>query len=118
MAMRGASRAFGLPVIADYASPIGEFAGPLAGVLAGMEWTRAHRPEARFLVTAATDTPFFPLDLVARLVEAGDGLAVAQSASGVHPASACGPSRSRPISAAILRPDTTKSATLWTSTGR
>ena len=72
---------FGLKVIADYASPrIGEFAGPLAGVLAGMEWTRAHRPEARFLVTAATDTPFFPLDLVARLVEAGDGLAVAQSA--------------------------------------
>jgi molybdenum cofactor guanylyltransferase len=79
---------FGLPVIADYASArIGDFAGPLAGVLAGMEWTRAHRPEARFLVTAATDTPFFPPGLVTRLAEAGDGraFAVAKSESGVHP---------------------------------
>jgi molybdopterin-guanine dinucleotide biosynthesis protein A len=89
---------FGLPVIADYASArIGDFAGPLAGVLAGMEWTRAHRPEARCRVTAATDTPFFPLDLVARLAEAADGraLAVAKSESGVHPVSGYGLSRLR-----------------------
>ena len=85
MAMKRRFASFGLPVIADYASP--RIAGPLAGVLARMEWTRAQRPDANFLVTAATDTPLFPLDLVARLVEAADGraLAVAKSESGVHP---------------------------------
>jgi molybdopterin-guanine dinucleotide biosynthesis protein A len=77
-----------LPVIADDASPgIGDFAGPLAGLLAGMEWAGAKHPKARYIVTAATDTPFFPRDLVARLAEASGGAkpAVASSASGVHP---------------------------------
>ena len=77
-----------LPVIADDASPgIGDFAGPLAGLLAGMEWARATHPEAHDIVTAATDTPFFPRDLVARLAEAATRgkPAVASSASGVHP---------------------------------
>lgn len=79
---------FGLPVIADYASArIGDFAGPLAGLLAAMIWVRAHRPDAKLIVSVATDTPFFPTDLVARLVDASDGgaLAVARSEIGVHP---------------------------------
>lgn len=73
--------AFGLPVVAD---SIG--AGPLAGVLAGMDWARAHVPDARAIVTAATDTPFFPLDLVKRLTEAteGNAPAVARSGMGEH----------------------------------
>lgn len=54
--------AFGLPVIAD---SIEGFAGPLAGVLAGMDW--AAEQGAEFIVTAAADTPFLPLDLVDRL---------------------------------------------------
>jgi molybdopterin-guanine dinucleotide biosynthesis protein A len=53
---------FGLPVVAD---GIAGYAGPLAGVLAGMEAAQA-RGAAR-IVTAAGDTPFFPRDLVARL---------------------------------------------------
>ncbi|TNF21664.1 MAG: molybdenum cofactor guanylyltransferase MobA [Rhodobacteraceae bacterium] len=52
----------GLPVVAD--SVVG-FAGPLAGVLAGLDWAAAQGGEA--IVTAAADTPFFPNDLVARL---------------------------------------------------
>ena len=61
---------FGLPVVAD---PVEGFAGPLAGVLAGLRWANANRPEVRWIVTAATDTPFFPEDLVARLWDgAGD----------------------------------------------
>lgn len=52
----------GLPVIPD---SIGDFSGPLAGVLAGMDWAVAQG--ATHVVTAAADTPFFPLDLVTRL---------------------------------------------------
>ncbi len=80
--------AFGLEVIADQTSEAtGEFAGPLAGVLAGMIWARAERPETDAILTAATDTPFLPLDLAQRLYSASHGtrLVVARSATGVHP---------------------------------
>ncbi len=59
-------KAFMLPVVAD---SIEGFAGPLAGVLAGMDWAAARG--ARSIVTVAADTPFFPLDLVKRLKNAG-----------------------------------------------
>jgi len=58
----------GLPVVAD---SIEGFAGPLAGVLAGLDW--AAEQGADSIVTAAADTPFFPEDLVARLVAASEG---------------------------------------------
>ncbi|MCK5503320.1 MAG: molybdenum cofactor guanylyltransferase, partial [Tritonibacter mobilis] len=58
----------GLPVVAD---TIEGFAGPLAGVLAGLDWAAEQGAEA--IVTAAADTPFFPHDLVARLVAASEG---------------------------------------------
>ncbi len=77
---------FGLPVAAD---PVEGFAGPLAGVLAGFEWTRANRSNARWVATAATDTPFFPDDLVARLLAATDGvypaISLALSGERTHP---------------------------------
>ena len=60
----------GLPVVAD---SIDGFAGPLAGVLAGLDWAAGQGADA--IVTAAADTPFFPTDLVARLVEASEGQA-------------------------------------------
>ncbi len=53
---------FGLPVIAD---SIDGFAGPLAGVLAGMDWAFANG--LKQIVTVAADTPFFPLHLVMAL---------------------------------------------------
>lgn len=56
---------FGLPIIPD---TVAGFAGPLAGVLAGMRWA-AERGHSH-VVSAAGDTPFFPTDLVARLREA------------------------------------------------
>jgi molybdopterin-guanine dinucleotide biosynthesis protein A len=78
--------AFGLPTVADEAT---DFAGPLAGILAGLEWTSAQKLQAPFIVTVATDAPFFPLDLVERLVDAerahpGHPI-VASSAAGEHP---------------------------------
>jgi molybdopterin-guanine dinucleotide biosynthesis protein A len=80
---------FRLPVVAD---SIEDFARPLGGVLAGMDWALAQR-NAYCIVTGATDTPFFPLDLVARLIEAtnGEALAVARSAEGEHYAFALWP---------------------------
>ncbi|WP_420392286.1 molybdenum cofactor guanylyltransferase MobA [Acuticoccus sp.] len=56
---------FGLPVLAD---PVEGRPGPLAGILAAMEWA-AERGADRVL-TVAADTPFLPTDLVARLVQA------------------------------------------------
>ena len=60
-------QAFGLPVAAD---AVGGFAGPLAGVLTGLEWALAHAPGAAFVATFACDAPFVPEDLVARLARA------------------------------------------------
>lgn len=73
--------AFGLPVVAD---SIEGFAGPLAGVLAGMDAAAAHGPHARLLLSAPADTPFPPADLVARLKAAMEkaGAAIAVAASG------------------------------------
>lgn len=56
---------YGLPVLPD---PVAGFAGPLAGVLAGLDWAAALG--ASHIVTVAADTPFFPADLVARLYPA------------------------------------------------
>lgn len=58
---------YGLPVVADV---IEGFAGPLAGVLTGMEWAKANAPGADYVVTVPTDIPFLPADLVPRLAEA------------------------------------------------
>ncbi|MEC9369097.1 MAG: molybdenum cofactor guanylyltransferase MobA [Pseudomonadota bacterium] len=75
-----------LPVVAD---PVEDFAGPLAGVLAGLDWACAHHPQARWIVTAATDTPFFPSDMVVRLLKATGGkypaIALASSQGRLHP---------------------------------
>lgn len=78
--------AFGLPVVAD---GVPGFAGPLAGVLAGLDWAAANRPDCPAVVSAATDAPFLPKDLAARLVaaanEAGADLACAASGGRAHP---------------------------------
>ncbi|KIN70730.1 Molybdopterin-guanine dinucleotide biosynthesis protein MobA [Sulfitobacter noctilucae] len=58
---------FGLPVLPD---SIEGFAGPLAGVLAGLDWAASQGAES--IVTAAADTPFFPCDLVPQLLLAGE----------------------------------------------
>ena len=59
-----AYESFGVPVWPDAAS-LGEFSGPLAGFLTGLE-----RCETPYMVTVPCDTPLFPDDLVARLADA------------------------------------------------
>lgn len=74
----------GLPVLAD---SIDGFAGPLAGVLAGLDW--AAEKGASHIVTAAADTPFFPDDLVPALTAAAASqakpIALARTEGGRHP---------------------------------
>ena len=76
--------AYGLTVIPD---SIDGFAGPLAGVLAGLDW--AATQNATHIVTAAADTPFFPETLVADLIQAsetqGKPIALARTENGRHP---------------------------------
>ena len=74
----------GLPVLPD---PISDYPGPLAGVLAGLDW--AVEKGASHIVTAAADTPFFPADLVPVLMLAtetqGKPIALARTENGRHP---------------------------------
>jgi molybdopterin-guanine dinucleotide biosynthesis protein A len=77
---------FGLPVIAD---SVENFPGPLAGILAGLDWAAANRPDIEWVLSAAADCPFLPRDLVARLHRAriaeNAQLAVAASDGQSHP---------------------------------
>jgi molybdenum cofactor guanylyltransferase len=76
----------GLPVIAD---DVPGFAGPLAGILAGLDWAAAHAPDVAYVASVPGDCPFLPRDLVARLHEAraaaGLPLACARSGEWRHP---------------------------------
>ena len=107
--------AYECPVVAD---PVGGFAGPLAGVLAGLDWTHANRPEASHVATIATDTPFFPEDLVPRLAKAaGDGAELACAASGGrrHPVFGLWPVSLRSALRAALVEEEIRKVDLWTA---
>ena len=77
---------FGLPVVPD---EVGGFPGPLAGILAALDWVARHRPQVQWVLSAAADCPFLPRDLVARLhaarKEQDAELAVAASDGQTHP---------------------------------
>ena len=76
----------GLPVVTD---DVPNFAGPLAGVLAGLDWTAKHEPDIAFVASVPGDCPFLPRDLVARLHAARSAddlpLACARSGEWRHP---------------------------------
>lgn len=82
----GRFAAFGLPVVPD---SVEGFAGPLAGILAGLDWAAANVPGCLRIASFAADAPFVPRDLVARLAAATDRenapLACAASAGQAHP---------------------------------
>jgi len=76
----------GLPVVAD---GVAGFVGPLAGILAGLDWAAAHAPDVADVLSVPGDCPFLPADLVARLDAArrtaGRPLACARSGDWRHP---------------------------------
>ena len=83
---------FGLPVLPD---PLDGLPGPLAGVLAGLDWAATRGADA--IVTAAADTPFFPEDLIDRLAtkagDAGTPFAAAETGGRAHPTFGLWPTR-------------------------
>ncbi len=76
----------GLPVVADN---VAEFPGPLAGILAALDWAAANAPGTAWVASVPGDCPFLPCDLVARLhaarAQAGTPLACARSGEWRHP---------------------------------
>jgi molybdopterin-guanine dinucleotide biosynthesis protein A len=76
----------GLAVIAD---SVPDHPGPLAGILAGLDWAADHAPGTEWVVSAPSDCPFLPRNLVTRLhlarVEARAPLAYACSGARRHP---------------------------------
>ena len=107
---------FGLPVAAD---SVAGFAGPLAGVLAGLDWAADMGGDA--IVTVAADTPFFPSDLVHGLQraaeKAGVDLALAATEDGRHPTFGLWPVRLRDDLRAALAGGTRK-VVAWTDQHR
>lgn len=104
---------FGLPVLPD---PLPGFQGPLAGLLAGLDWAAAAGAEA--LVTVATDTPFLPPDLVPRLLLAGSGgPAVAATSDGLHPTFGLWPVAVAPALCAALNSGTRRVTDFATAQG-
>jgi molybdopterin-guanine dinucleotide biosynthesis protein A len=80
----GQYRAYGLARVAD---SLPDRQGPLAGILAGLDWAGAHHDDARWLLSIPADAPFLPGDLVARLVASArqSGAAYARSGERDHP---------------------------------
>ncbi|MFC0409468.1 molybdenum cofactor guanylyltransferase MobA [Roseomonas elaeocarpi] len=81
-----------LPVVADR---MADHPGPLAGVAAALHWAAENRPALRWVATVPGDTPFLPMDFVARLhaarLRAGTVLACAATAGRTHPPAALWP---------------------------
>lgn len=101
---------FGLPILPDI---VQGFAGPLAGVLTGLDWLARERADAEWLVSVPTDAPFLPTDLVARLLAAARSasteVATARSGGRTHPvASLWHRSLLQPLKQALVEEDVRK----------
>ena len=110
---------FGLPVVPD---SVPDYAGPLAGVLAGLDWTAEHRPDCPYIVSVATDAPFLPGDLVSRLVrgmeKSGADLACAASGGQPHPVIGLWPVRLREDLRHAVADETVRKVDVWTARHR
>jgi molybdenum cofactor guanylyltransferase len=107
---------FNLPVIAD---GVPDFAGPLAGILAGLDWTATHAPGISYVVSAPGDCPFLPPDLVERLHRARSEtnlpLACARSGEWRHPVIGLWPIALREDLRSALRAEGLRKIELWTA---
>ncbi|HXW39660.1 MAG TPA: molybdenum cofactor guanylyltransferase MobA [Xanthobacteraceae bacterium] len=105
----------GLPVVAD---SVPDFAGPLAGILAGLDWAQANAKACQWLLSVPADCPFLPKDLAARLhqarLAAGTPLACARSGQWRHPAVALWPASLREDLRRALIDEGLRKVELWT----
>jgi molybdopterin-guanine dinucleotide biosynthesis protein A len=109
----------GLPVVAD---SVPDFAGPLAGILAGLDWMAVNAPECDWLASVPGDCPFLPGDLVTRLHEvraaAAVPLACARSGEWRHPVVALWPLSLREDLRRALLDEGLHKIELWTARHR
>jgi molybdopterin-guanine dinucleotide biosynthesis protein A len=106
----------GLPVVAD---SVPDFAGPLAGILAGLDWAAAHLPGVLWLMSVPGDCPFLPKDLVARLhqarLAAATPLACARSGEWRHPVVGLWPVQLRDDLRRALTDEGLRKIEIWTA---
>ncbi len=109
--------AFGVPVIAD---SFQDYRGPLAGILAALDWMAQHAPSTEWLASIAVDTPFFPEDFVARLhaarLESSAHLVMAHSGARRHPVNALWSVTLREPLRATLLADESRKVGMWMQT--
>ena len=120
----GRFKDYNLTIVSD---SIGGFQGPLAGILTGMEWAVKNVPDAEWVMTFATDAPFFPSDLVSKLITAVtteyvDGqeggqadIACATSGKRSHPVFALWPVRLKDDLRHALTVEEIRKIDLWTN---
>jgi molybdopterin-guanine dinucleotide biosynthesis protein A len=107
---------YGLPVAPDV---VEGFAGPLAGVLTGLEWAAANAPGCAYVASFASDAPFLPGDLVARLLAAVEGegadMACAASMGRSHPVFGLWPVRLRQDLRRAMTEEDIRKVDVWTA---
>jgi molybdopterin-guanine dinucleotide biosynthesis protein A len=107
---------FGLPVAPD---SIAGHAGPLAGVLTGMQWAAAKAPDCPWVLMAPTDAPFLPDDLAARMLAAidaqGADMACASSGGRSHPVCGLWPVRLATDLRHAITDEHIRKVDVWTS---
>jgi molybdopterin-guanine dinucleotide biosynthesis protein A len=101
---------FGLDVAADDAA---DFAGPLAGILAALDWAKRVHPSVTTVLTVPADTPFLPRDLAARL-EAAGAPALVRSGGRIHPVVGLWPVKLADGLRAALRGEGIRKVEEWT----
>jgi molybdopterin-guanine dinucleotide biosynthesis protein A len=110
---------YDLTVVSD---SVEGFAGPLAGVLAGLDWAAAHAPDCPVIVTVPTDAPFLPADLVECLWQAvrlqGAELACAASNGQPHPVVGLWPVQLRDDLRRAMTTEEIRKVDLWTARHR
>jgi molybdenum cofactor guanylyltransferase len=106
----------GLPVVPD---DVPGFAGPLAGILAGLDWAAEHAPGTEWIASVPGDCPFLPKDLVTRLaaVRAANGLPLACARSGEwrHPVVGLWPTALRDDLRRALTAEGLRKIEVWTA---
>lgn len=107
---------YDLPVVPDV---IEGYAGPLAGILTGLEWAAREVPDCQWLASFPTDAPFLPVDLVDRLLAAiedeGAEMACALSGDRTHPPIAIWPVRLRDELRRAMVDEEMRKIDLWTA---
>ena len=108
--------AYGLPVVAD---GMADNPGPLAGILAGLDWAAEYCPDSPTVVSVPTDAPFLPVDLVhrmaARMEANGADLACAASGGQSHPVIGLWPVRLRDDLRRALIEEGVRKVDVWTA---